>query len=282
MQIIDCHANVGWDISNTRKNLYPGEQSYLALLEKMDKYGIEKSIVLPFPSPGGQFNVNGFWFDLENQYLIEASRQSNKLIPFPGVNPKDSESVKNIQVLATAYNIKGIKFSHQIPMNFSIDKLINHKLMKIVEDNGLLFMIHIGTGKEPRSHIVHTTLNYAVKVAKKYPGIRFILCHMGRLHRSLIEALNLENVYVDTSALSIWPRWNQFIALEPMRLFKNSDPVFVIEKLISKGYENKIIFGSDEPYASYKSEIEVIEKASISEMAKRKIFYKNIKKLLNI
>jgi predicted TIM-barrel fold metal-dependent hydrolase len=281
MQIIDCHANVGWDASNLRKNLYPIEQSYNQLLQKMDQFNIAKAIILPFPSPGGQFNANASWYDIENQLLIEANNYSKRLINFPGVNPKDKQSVKNIKTL-TAFGIKGVKFSHQIPMDFSIDKLIGHQLMKIAQDNNLLFMIHIGTGKEPNSHKVHTTLNYAVKVAKHYPDVRFIFCHVGRLHQSLMEALSLENVHMDTSALSMWQKWSQFIALEPTKMFERSTPIEVIEKLVEKRYEDKIIFGSDEPYTPYKNEIEYIEKADISGSAKRKIFYDNIKKLLDI
>jgi predicted TIM-barrel fold metal-dependent hydrolase len=280
MQIIDCHANVGWDVNNLRKNIYPVEQSYSKLLKNMGQFNISKAIILPFPSPGAQFSSNAFWYDLENQYLVEASRFSDRLITFPGVNPNDKQSVKSIQTMATAYNIKGVKFSHQIPMDFSIDKLIRHPLMKTVQDNNLIFMIHIGTGKEPLSHEIHTTLNYAIKVAKHYPDIRFIFCHLGRLHSSLIEALNLENVHMDTSALSMWPKWSQFIALEPKSMFERSTPIEVIEKLVGMGHEDKIIFGSDEPYTVYENEIGYIEKAEISSSAKRKIFYGNIKNLL--
>ena len=85
---------------------------------------------------------------------------------------------------------------------------------------------------------------------------------------------------MDTSGLALWNRWRQFIALEPLGLFKNSTPISVIEQLIKLGCEDKLIFGSDEPYISYEAEIENIEKAGISEKAKNKIFYENITKLL--
>ena len=281
-EIIDCHANLGWDASNIRKNLIPTQQSYTALLEKMDNYDISKAIVLPFPSPGAQFNPNAFWYDLENQHLMQASRYSKRLIPFPGVNPNDEKSVRNINTLAISFNIKGVKLSHQMPMKFPIEQLIGHPLMKIIQEHNLIFMIHIGTGKEPGAQHYHTTLDYAVKVAKHYPDVKFIFCHLGRLHWSLIDALNLENVHLDTSALSMHANWKQFIALEPMPMFKSSMPIDVIEKLVNIGYEDKIIFGSDEPYTDYKSEIESIEKAEIPEIAKRKIFSENIKKLLGI
>jgi len=282
-EIIDAHANMGLDTSNLRKNLFPVGQGFRELLKKMDNYNISKSIIVPFPSPAGQFNENTPWYDIENHQLINASHYSRRLIPFPAVNPNDKRSVENINVVRMfSDGIKGIKLSHTIPMNFSIDKLINHPLMKIVQDNNLVFMIHIGTGKEQGANRVHGTLDYAIKVAKYYPKIKFIFCHLGRLHETIIEALNLENVFMDTAGLALWNKWTQFIALKPLGLFKNSTPISVIEQLIKLGYEDKLLFGSDEPYTSYETEITNIEKASISEKAKNKIFYENIAKLLNL
>lgn len=71
MEIIDCHANLGWDASNLRKNLIPTQQSYAKLLEKMDDNNISKAIVLPFPSPGAQFNPNAFWYGNVRESAIE-------------------------------------------------------------------------------------------------------------------------------------------------------------------------------------------------------------------
>jgi predicted TIM-barrel fold metal-dependent hydrolase len=281
MKIIDCHGNIGWDISNIRKNLYPTGQTVLKLLSKMDYFDVGKAVIVPFPSPGGQFTQNAFWYDLENHNLMTAARSSSRLIPFPGVNPNDKDSVKNIKTLSNAYGIKGIKFSHQIPMNFSIEKLIKHPLMKIVQDHKLIMMVHVGTGKESGSQYVHTTLNYAIKVAKYYPNVKFIFCHLGRLHKDIFEALQLSNVWMDTAGFSIAKKWSEFVAKEPISLFRKLSPEQIIEHLVSEGYEDKIIFGSDEPYTNYNDELKIIQEASISDIAKQKILAKNIENLLN-
>jgi predicted TIM-barrel fold metal-dependent hydrolase len=280
MEIIDCHVNVGWDANNTKKGLIPNRQSYLNLLAKMEINNISKAVMVPFPSPSGQFNKSNNWYDLENHYLMNAKNHSKKLIPFPAVNPKDNVSVENINTLAVAFGVKGIKFSHQIPMEFSIDSLIKHRIMDIVHEHNLIFMIHVGTGKEAGAQYVHTTLNYAVEVARNYPDVKFIFCHLGRLHSSLKDALDLENVFLDTAALSMWKNWQQFLAKEPLLEFKKSHPSQVIQTLVDWGHENKILFGSDEPYASYKSEIDNINNAQIPDSVKRKIFYENISNLL--
>jgi len=102
------------------------------------------------------------------------------------------------------------------------------------------------------------------------------------LHWNIAEALNLDNVFMDTAGLALWKYWRQFIALEPLESLKGTSPVQVIKKLVEFGYENKLIFGSDEPYTDYKTEINNIGNADISDSAKRKILSENVSKLLKI
>jgi predicted TIM-barrel fold metal-dependent hydrolase len=277
--IIDCHVNCGWDISNLRKNLYPTEQSYKAVLHKMSLSAVDKAVILPFPSPGGQFG-DAPWYDTENNYLVQAVQESKKLTMFPGVNPADNRSVDMIKSLAVMHETKGLKFSHQIPMKFDIDKLIGHRLMNIVEENNLIMMVHIGTGKERGAERVHTTLDYGIKVACKYPHVTFIFCHLGRLHRDLFDALDMPNVYTDTAGLALQSRWNQFVAREPLAAFKKVGPVQIIEKLVDFGYEDKILFGSDEPYTTYRVQLDHIMRADIGGRAKDKMLGENMEKLL--
>jgi uncharacterized protein len=282
MNIIDIHVNVGVDVNNLRKNQIPVEQSFKQLLSKMEDYDINVAVMVPFPSPGGQFNPDIPWYDSENHTIINASYYSKRLIPFPAVNPNDKRSVEGLKENLLVQGIRGVKVSHEIPMNFPIDKLIGHKLMDIIQKNNLILMLHTGTGKELGAGLVHNTLNYAIEVAKAYPDVNFIFCHLGRLHESIQEAFSLKNVYMDTAGLALHTHWSQFIAKDALSIFKKSNPVQVIEELVRAGYEDKILFGSDEPYTSYEKQLEHINNADISDEAKNKIFYLNAAKLLRI
>jgi len=282
MKIIDIHANVGVDVNNLRKNQIPVEQTFRQLISKMDEYEVDVSVIVPFPSPGGQFNPSTPWYDAENHILVNASYASKRLIPFPAVNPNDKKSIDHLKETLLVQGIKGIKISHQIPMNFSIDKLIGHEIMDVIQKNNLILMLHTGTGKERGAEIVHTTLDYAINVAKAYPKVKFIFCHLGRLHELIQEAFDLENVYMDTAGLALHTHWSQFIAKDPLNIFKNSNPIKVIEELVRLGYEDKILFGSDEPYTSYDKQLDHIKSANISEEVKNKILYANSARLLRI
>jgi uncharacterized protein len=282
MKIIDCHANLGWDANNIRKNLFPTGQTYLQLLNKMQNFQVNKSICMPFPIPNGRFSLKAPWYDIENNYILTSSRFSNKLIPFAAVNPGDKLSVGQIKSLASLEIIKGIKFSHQIPMGFDIDSLIGNPLMKIASDHNLPLLIHVGTGKEKGANHVHTTLDYGLKVAKKYPDQTFIFCHLGRLHRLIGEALQMENVYMDTSGLAMHTSWKQFLAKDFFEPLSKSTPQQVIESLCDWGYDDKVLFGSDEPYTHYSSQLAQITGADITLKAKRKLLSENVVKVVGI
>lgn len=279
--IIDSHANIGWDVSNLRKNQTPAEQSYFELLEKMGKNGVEKAILVPFPSPKSQFNPSASWYDLENEYIITSATSSKKFVPFLGINPNDEQCLKNVRTLASLFPVKGVKLSHQDIINFSIEKLINHPVMKIIQDNSLIFMIHIGTGREEESYKYHSTLDYAIEVAEKYPDVTFIFAHLGRLHENMTDALKMENVFMDTSGLSLEPR-KAFVALDKDEKFSSFSSNRIIEKLVDLGFGKKIVWGSDEPYTHYKDELSYVNDAEITQSNKRAIFYENIAKLLGL
>jgi len=95
-----------------------------------------------------------------------------------------------------------------------------------------------------------------------------------------MSTLNMDNIWMDTAGLSLWENWRAFIAAEPMKIFEHSTPVEVIEELAHKGYADRIVFGSDEPYTDYAMEISLIERADIRESDKKKIFHENIEGLL--
>jgi predicted TIM-barrel fold metal-dependent hydrolase len=280
-KIIDVHVNMGMDASNRRKRLFPVQQGFKEVLQKMDVFGVVAAVMVPFPSPAGQFDGNIPWYLPENNDLVHAHTFSKRLLPFPAVNPNDARSVERVKSFALR-NIKGIKVSHTIPMGFSLDKLVKHPLMRIVRDNKLIVKLHIGTGKEQGAKKVHVTLDYAIRVAEAYPDITFIFCHVGRLHKDMLHVLHLDNVVFDTSGFALWNNWSQFIAKEPLELFRNSTPVTVIERLVQLGFEKKLLFGSDEPYTTYKRQIEIVERASISERVKNNIFCGNAKRLLQV
>jgi predicted TIM-barrel fold metal-dependent hydrolase len=91
---------------------------------------------------------------------------------------------------------------------------------------------------------------YLKPVLKKYPELRMILGHLQEGCISLMR--EYENVYSDTSGSRV--------------------------KLLEYACEtcaDKILFGSDYPYLSYRVQMEVVRAAEISEGVENKIFCAN-------
>jgi predicted TIM-barrel fold metal-dependent hydrolase len=92
------------------------------------------------------------------------------------------------------------------------------RIINYAELIGLSIMIHTG-GKK-----VSEAYNYA-KLCKKFPNVKFILAHGRPIEHAIRLLTELDNTYVDTA----------FMSYEDINL------------LITCGFENKILFGSDYP-----------------------------------
>ncbi len=107
--------------------------------------------------------------------------------------------------------------------------------------------------------------------------MRFVFAHLGRLHKSLEEVLEPENVMVDTFGLSVKEIWRDYSAECAHDKLANLPPEGVISYLVNKGYEDKIMWGSDEPYGvSYKDEIAYVKNnRELNDLQKEKLLSMN-------
>ena len=281
--IIDCHAHVGKDIFGERNNIlnFNGtsqEQKIEELVSKMDNLRVDKCIVYPFPSPLAQFGEDDFWYHKENSDLINCIREyENRLYFIPAFNPSDKKSVNYALELIEKYELKGLKI-HTRPTQYD-PSLLDTKIIEFPKERDLLLILHIGSGKELelKEKGVDISLTSAMTLAKKYPDVRFVFAHLGRLHESLEEVIDLENVMVDTSGLSVKKIWKDYSAECAHNKLINLSPEEIISYLVDKGYEDKIMWGSDEPYgASYEEElIYVKNNENLTPRQKEKLLSKN-------
>lgn len=281
--IIDCHAHVGKDIFGERNNILnfngtPQEQKVEELILKMEKLGIDKCIVYPFPSPLAQFGEDEFWYFKENSELVNYIKEyEDKLYFIPAFNPLDKKSVKYALDLIDKYELKGLKL-HTRPTQYD-PSLLPEEIIEFLIERDIPLILHIGSGKEPelRGRGVDISLSSAITLAKKYPKARFIFAHLGRLHKDLEIALNLENVMMDTSGLTVKIVWEGYCAEKVNKKLFELSPEDIIYYLVSKGYEDKIMWGSDEPYGlSYIKELGYVkENRNLTFEQKEKLLYKN-------
>jgi len=137
-------------------------------------------------------------------------------------------------------------------------------IMEVLSDHNACLLVHCGRYHDgDRSSV--TSFEYALELASTYPKMNVILAHMGGNDTSIVKkavsyALELENVYFDTSGIST-----------PVR----------VEVALRGGLSSeRILFGSDAMWCSYRGNYYNIIDARISEEDRINILSKNFERLI--
>ena len=175
--------------------------------------------------------------------------------PRPNLHPCiliDSDDSRTLTQMRK-YGIAGVKYHPSVSQKGAAH-IDMEPYWKECEALNLFAIVHCGRNLLSR-------ICGLIKVAERNPCVNFIGAHLGGGSTDLIEkALKFEfppNLYLDIAASKV-PR--------------------LIEMAVDKIGADKIIFGSDEPYADYRVTKYCMELADVHN--KEKIYYKNAARLL--
>jgi len=238
--IIDSHVHIGK--TEKTKRSFTLETYY----DLMKRNVIDKSIVMPNLS--NIINTSILNEQLINEYL--SSDLKEKFGVLIVIDPRDRTTLKQIDMYGDI--ICGLKYHPSISETILDSPEMNDFLVCAAE---LGFPILIHCGRHWRSDV-----KYLVKTAKKFKTINFIAAHLAGNATDIIEKSidilaveKLNNIYLDTSAGKL---------------------PWLIEKAINNIGIDKIIFGSDEPYADLRIAKYCVELCDITDNDKDKLFYK--------
>ncbi len=242
----------------------------LDLQNKTVDAGIDYSLVLPVvTSPKQTKSINDFAikinFDNENYPNI---------LSFGGIHP-DYELYEEELIRIKESGLKGIKL-HPEYQNTYID---DDKYVRIIDkafELGLIVIIHAGIDIGIDSDLKaspNRILNCKSKL--KNNGI-FVLAHMGswKMWDEVYDLILGKDFYIDT-AFSLGDIYKENIKIE---MLKEND----IINFINKHGSNRILFGTDSPWAKQKEYISFMNKLNISKEKLDDIMGINAKNLLNL
>lgn len=245
--INDVHVHLGWS---------GGINNYLDP-DKLDdfiaKNGIEQIALIPFERDTCIFNTKIMNLAKRNKrmhglYWIQKGR-----IP------------EDLKVLESEIGdgFVGVKF-HGSFENLPVSAEVYQPVMHMLNEKNAILLIHCGRYKDgaPESN---TSFLHGLDVAKKFPNIRIILAHMGGndtsvVKRAVAAAAPLKNVHFDISGTST-----------PYR----------IEHAVEVIGAERILFGSDYPWCSFKAMYYNVEDALITDSAKHAILRDNFVRLVS-
>lgn len=243
MKIIDGHIHIGkW--SNIFFNY---ETTVSQAVDVMKSSGVEAAVCLPADATPNEKLFNEIAGQKEFRFYFAA-----------WINPDD----KGLDDFLKK-NIDGISLFkiHPSVQKRRVTDDSYKKYIELAVEKNKPVVIHCGRWKEIASY------EYPLELAKKYPGLRIILAHLGGDQPSLylecakeVKKLNSKNIYLGT---------------ESVREF-----YFVNEVVKTVGAE-KVIFGSDYNLGLPKMYIPIVESLDIPDSGKELIFSGNLLRILN-
>jgi predicted TIM-barrel fold metal-dependent hydrolase len=243
--MIDANVFVGDSLYDN--SLEPG-----ALLEAMERLGVQAAVVRPLKPPD---------FDLEaaNIRIAELQSREPRLVGFARVNPLERRAPEQARRAVESYGLRGLHL-HPWEENFPINSPRVDPVIEALEGK---VPVYVSAGFPVVSHPLQVQ-----DLAERHPETVFIAAHGGQQDNagmsfddSLLVARETPNVLFDVAGVY-------------RRDF--------IELLVQQAGTDRVVFGSCTPYMDMAFEIVRVRATHIPDEAKAKILHGNIARLLGI
>lgn len=223
-----------------------------SLIESMEKYEIEKSVVCSIATKPKQYKPIFEW---------SKSITSGKIIPFPSFHPEDPMAMERIDEIK-GEGFKGIKM-HPFYQDFYLDEERMFPIYEKISEQKLMLVVHTGFDMA-FEFIRRADPLRIVKVIEKFPALKLITTHLGawkdweEVERHILG----KNIYMETS-----------FSLEVMDEEK-------VRAIFDKHPKEYILFGTDSPWAEQGEAISMFKSLELGEDAERLILSDNAERLL--
>ena len=245
--INDIHIHLGW--SDGINNFFDPN--------KLDDFISENKI--------GEIALIPFEKDtaLYNQKIIKLSKENKRIHGFYWIHKNQVEDDLKVLRNEIGNGLIGVKF-HGSYENLPVSAETYQPIMHLLDEKQAVLLVHCGRYKDGSAES-NTSFLHGLQVARKFPRIRVILAHMGGndtsiAKRAVESASKLRNVYFDTSGTST-----------PYR----------IEYAVKALGKERILFGSDFPWCSFRAMYYNVADSLLDEDEKYAILHDNFKKIVS-
>lgn len=247
--IVDCHTHVGeihhygTEFSSDLQRAW-GEVPWRA--SSLDDHWeamrtVDKAIVLAFDAPAIGFVV-------PNEYVASyVSGYSEKLIGFASVDPNRVDAIERLEHAVSDLNLRGLKVG-PIYQDFDPASSKAIALFRCAEKLDIPVLCHQGTTFVRNAPLELARPIQLDQVARTCPDLVLVIAHLGHpwCEETMAVIRKHPNLYADVSALHT----------RPFQLYK------ALIAAIEYRVIDKLLFGSDFPFATPESTIEALQSAS--------------------
>jgi len=241
--IIDAHNHLGGpDVGDGRG------QTAAELVASMDASGIDKAVIFPFNTPGG----DGSFRDANDTIAAAVADHPDRLVGFGRVDPNKGElALLEAERCFIEHRMAGLKL-HPKAQEFPLSHPVVSELMRVVADYQAVVVFDSGTHIAPWQAFS--------SLAARYPHVTIIAAHM-RGDGYLDAAQLAPNLFLGTTDIKSGSR---------------------IEEAVSFIGPRQIISGSDSPYIAQQVERDKIDSLDISDADKKLLAGENMRRLLHL
>lgn len=280
--IIDFHTHVFPDkiaaavidkLSRTSKSIAFTDGSLSGLLNSMEKFGVDISVILPVATHTAQVEkINNSAAQMNEKF------SEHGILSFASMHP-DFENYRAELSRIKNLGFKGIKV-HPVYQGTNLDDKKFLRIFDRAAELNLIVVTHAGLDIGFPG-VVKCSPKMARNVIEEIGDFKFVLAHMGgwkNWDEVLIELAD-KNIFMDTSFSTgkIPARKDFSWKAEDLNLL---DGKKFLEFVKIFGAE-KILFGTDSPWTSPKESAEFIKNLSIANEDKNKILGLNARELLD-
>ncbi len=242
-----------------------------ALVEGMEKNGVNHSVFLPVATNPGQVGK------LNAQAIRWMEEYGNRgLVSFAAVHP-DTAELKMVMRGIRNSGLRGIKI-HPDYQETYFDDIRYLRILDAAAEEGLLVLVHAGMD-EVYPDQVHCDVKRILRVLEEVDCSHLILAHMGgwQMWTDVKKYICGAPVYMDT-AFSL----TGTVSVENRGVYGKMLDDHQFTELVRLHGSDRVLFGSDTPWSSQKENLEWIQKCSLNPGEKTQILGENARKLLTL
>lgn len=235
------------------------------LMAQMEKAGVDISVNLPVLTKPSQFDSILSFAKEINEAANNTPEGEKKIISFAGIHP-DCEDYKEKLYRVKESGILGIKIHPDYQGTFIDDERYVNILAE-AKRLGLITVTHAGLDGAYIGERIKCTPRRVLRLLDKIGGYdKLVLAHLGghQLFSKAYRKLAGKDVYFDTAYILRYKNEKEF------------------RKMVEKHGDDKILFATDSPWRSLKTDIEILKGFSLGEETEKRIFSENARALLKI
>lgn len=255
--IIDFHAHIFSDETGLKER----KGSRRCLIEAADRYGLERMIVMPL---FGGMHPSVKEVQAGNDATLEFAMEDSRMVPFVTVYPPHGNAaVDEVDFRINQQDFAGLKVWCSLADQSFMDPLM--ELMAQSSRPTLIHALHKAADCQQMpggQYPLESRPAHIAALARRHPHARIVMAHAGGDFLSSAEVIrDCPNVWTDISGS-----------------YCESG---MVEHVVETLGENRVLFGTDLPGASFATNLAKVLAADINSRTKSRLLYENALELLS-